>query len=127
MKSLRMRIPLTNEAGSIAPLGIGLFLFSLIFSLTTVSAVSMFIFQKRMTTLAESTAIFVAGGNGEVADFLNLTGMPSFESLQLATTTAADQTTVIANACAAWRAPVVTVGDFAQTKICAQAAARVGD
>lgn len=122
-----MRMLVSNESGSIAPLGIGLFLFSLIFSLTTVSAASMFIFQKRLTTLAESTAIFVAGGNGEAADFLNLTGKSNFESLQLATNIAADQTTVMAKACALWRAPVVTVGDFAKENICAQAAARVGD
>ena len=126
MNSFRLHKLLGNEAGSIAPLGIGLFLFSLIFSLTTVSAVSMFIFQKRLTTLAESTAIFVAGGNGEAADFLKLTGKPNFESLQLATNTAADQATVMAKACAMWRAPVVTVGDFANTNICAQAAARIG-
>ena len=107
MNWLRMRKVLSNDVGSIAPLGIGLFLFSLIFSLTTVSAVSMFIFQKRLTTLAESTAIFVAGGNGEAADFVNLTGKPNFESLQLATNFAADQTTVIAKACAIWRAPYV--------------------
>ena len=126
MNWLRMQKHLINESGSIAPLGIGLFLFSLIFSLTTVSAVSMFIFQKRLTTLAESTAIFVAGGSGEAADFLNLTGMPNFESLQLATNFTGDQATVMAKACAIWRAPVVTVGDFAKTNICAQAAARVG-
>jgi hypothetical protein len=126
MNWLRLKKEVSNEAGSIAPLGIGLFLFSLIFCLTTVSAVSIFIFQKRLTTLAESTAIFVAGDNGEAADFLNLTGKPNFDSLQLATNTAADQATVMAKACAIWRAPVVTVGDFAKTNICAQAAARVG-
>ena len=43
MNRLGMRKMLINDAGSIAPLGIGLFLFSLIFSLTTVSAVSMFL------------------------------------------------------------------------------------
>ena len=127
MNTLRMQKQLINEAGSIAPLGIGLFLFSLIFSLTTVSAVSMFIFQKRLTTLAESTALFVAGGNGESDDFLNLTGKTKFESLQLATRLAADQTTVMAKACAIWRAPVVTVDDFSKANICAQANARVGD
>ena len=125
MNSFRNHKLLGNEAGSIAPLGIGLFLFSLIFSFTTVSAVSMFIFQKRLTTLAESTAIFVAGGSGDAADFLKLTGKPNVESLQLVTTTAADQATVMAKACAMWRAPVVTVGDFANTNICAQAAARI--
>ena len=126
MTSLRRQKLLSDESGSIAPLGIGLFLFSLVFSLTSVSAVSMFIFQKRLTTLAESTALFVAGGNGEAADFLKLTGQHKFESLQLATNISADQATVIAKACSIWRAPVVTVGDFAKINICAQAAARVG-
>ena len=126
MNMLRMRRLISNDVGSIAPLGIGLFLFSLIFTLTTVSAVSMFIFQKRLTTLAESTALFVAGGNGEAPDFLNLTGKPTLESLQLATNISADQATVIVKACATWKAPVVTVGDFAKTNICSQAAARIG-
>lgn len=114
------------ETGSIAPLGLGLFLFSLIFSYTTLSATSMFIFQKRLTSVAESVALFVASGNGEGADFLNSVGSLNFEDLKVANSLAPDQLTTIVKACANWRAPIVTVGEFSKRQICSTGSARAG-
>ena len=116
--------PCLNESGSIAPLGIGLFLFSLIFCLTTVSATSIFIFQKRITSIAESDALFVASGNGDSSDFLDAVGSLNFEELTLADSLSLDQITTVAKACATWRAPIVTVGEFAKVQICSTASAR---
>lgn len=115
------------EAGSIAPLGIGMFLFSLIFALTAVSATSIFIFQKRLTNLAESTALYVASGNGNADAFLTANGGSNLEGLKISSSLDSDDVTVIAKACAFWSAPFVTVGEFAKREICAHAAARAAD
>ena len=116
----------SDETGSIAPLGIGLFLFSLIFSLTTVSATSMFIFQKRLTNVAESVALYVASGNGESADFLSSVGALNFDDLRVSTSPAADEVTTVVKACAKWRAPIVTIGEFSGMRICSTGSARSG-
>ena len=126
MKLLRIRNQLSADTGSIAPLGIGLFLFSLIFSFTTVSATSIFIFQKRLTSLAESVAVFAASGNGESADFLNSVGALNFEELRVSNSVAADQATTVVKACAFWHAPLVTAGEFTKLQICSTASARSG-
>lgn len=121
-----LRSTLGEQRGSIAPLGIGLFIFSVAFSLTVVSAASIFLFQKRLTTLAESTAVFVASGQGESVNFLEKVGKQQFEELRLWNSFAPDQSTVIVSACALWRAPVVTVDIFAKTQVCSRASARAG-
>ena len=112
-----------DQRGSMAPLGIGLFFFSLVFGITAVSATSMFVFQKRLTTLAESTALFVAAGTGDAASFLATIGGTKLED----TSIDADQRTVVAKVCATWRAPVVTLRSFAKTQICSHASARAGN
>jgi hypothetical protein len=126
MKNFNIYNRFSDEAGSIAPLGIGLFLFSLIFSLTTVSATSMFIFQKRLNNVAESIALYVASGNGESVDFLNSVGSLNFEDLRVANSLAADQLTTVVKACAKWRAPIVTIGEFSTRQICSTGSARSG-
>lgn len=124
MNLSNIRKILSHEAGSIAPLGIGLFLFSLLFSLTAVSATSAFIFQKRLTSLAESTAVYVAAGNGDTHEFLSAIGKPKFEGLMVSSSIDSDEVTVVAKVCAIWSAPVVTLVDFAKREICSHAAAR---
>lgn len=116
-----------DQRGSMAPLGIGLFFFSLVFGITAVSATSMFVFQKRLTTLAESTALFVAAGTGDAASFLATIGGTKLEGAVLDTSIDADQRTVVAKVCATWRAPVVTLSSFAKTQICSHASARAGN
>lgn len=118
---------LSQENGSIAPLGIGMFLFSLIFSLTSVSATSMFIFQKKLTSLAESTAIYVASGNGNADDFFTAIGNPNLQGLKVSSSLDSDEVTVVAKVCALWIAPVVTVGEFARREICTHASARAAN
>jgi hypothetical protein len=114
------------DTGSIAPLGLGLFLFSLIFCLTTVGATSLFIFQKRLTSLAESSALYVASGYGESADFLNSVGSLNFDDLRVVNSLAADELTTVVKACATWHAPLITLGEFSKLKICSTGLARSG-
>lgn len=116
----------TDERGSIAPLGLGLFLFSLIFSFTTVSATSIFIFQKRLSNVAESAALFVASEKGESADFLKSVGSLDLDGLWVTNWLEVDLLTTTVKACANWRAPIVTVGDFSRLQICSTGSARSG-
>lgn len=124
MKVANVRNRFSAETGSIAPLGIGIFLFSIVFSFTTVSATSMFIFQKRLTSVAESVALFVASGRGESSDFLNSVGALNFEELKVAYSLAPDQVTTVVKACAIWRAPIVTVVEFSKRQTCSTGSAR---
>lgn len=126
MKNLNYFNPFSDETGSIAPLGIGLFLFSLIFSFSTVGATSLFIFQKRLTNVAESIALYVASGNGESTDFLDSVGKLNFEDLRVANSIAADQVTTVVKVCANWRPPIVTLGEFSKIQICSTGSARSG-
>lgn len=126
MKMSSSSTRITDERGSIAPLGLGLFLFSLIFSFTTVSATSIFIFQKRLTNVAESAALFVASDKGESANFLSAVGALNLDGLRVTNWLEDDQTTTSVKACANWRAPIVTVGDFSRLQICSTGSARAG-
>lgn len=121
------RLLLRDQRGSIAPLGIGLFIFSIAFSFTLISASSMFIFQKRLTTFAESTAIFVASGQGDSVNFLEQVGVPKFEQLRVSDNLAADSVTVVVSVCALWRPPIVTVDEFTKREVCSHASARSGN
>lgn len=114
-----------GERGSIAPLGIGLLAFTAIMMLTSISAASLFIFQKRLTTLAEADAIFVAGTGENSESFLALIDSDQFSNLQLSDELLADQRTVKAVACASWKSIFrVTLGVESQV-ICSHASARV--
>ena len=127
MKLSTIKSVLHHEEGSLAPLGVGMFLFSLIFSLTAVSATSMFIFQKRLTSMAESIAIYVASANGDANTFLATAGTQNLVELKVSSFLESDEVTVVANVCALWSAPVVTVVEFAKLEICTHAAARAAD
>jgi hypothetical protein len=49
----------SNESGSLAPLGIGLAMLSLTLVLAILAAGSLYLTERRLTTVAESTAIAV--------------------------------------------------------------------
>jgi hypothetical protein len=116
-----------GERGSIAPLGIGLLAFTAIMMLTSISAASLFIFQKRLTTLAEADALFVAGSGENSESFLALIDSDQFLNLQLSDELLSDERTVKAVACASWK-PVFRIALGVGPKvICSHASARLSD
>lgn len=115
---------LTESTGSIAPLGIGLFLFSMVLMLVISSATSLFVFQKRLTNIAESAALFAAQTNEPAAEYLRLTGHAKSQKINITNKTLSDSVTVEVIACEIWSPMFVLFTDIASRQVCAHAAAR---
>ena len=115
---------LSDTAGSIAPLGIGLFLFSMVLMLVISSATSLFVFQKRLTNIAESAALYVAKTNEPAAEYLRITGQAKSQKLSITNRTLADGVTVEVIACEVWSPMFQIFLDFADRQVCAHAGAR---
>lgn len=116
----------SNESGSMAPLGIGLFALSLAFVLMISAASSLFVFQKRLTNYAEMAAIYVLNQDAAVSDFPIRVGNQNFLDLQLVQQILEDGVTVKVTACAKWTAAVLTFGSLPATRICSNASSRAG-
>jgi len=116
-----------DDLGSIAPLGIGLFLFIVAMMLTVISASSMFIFQKRLTTLSEAVAVFIASGGESSAVFVETVSRRSFQNLKIQDVLLQDGLTTEVVACALWMPPVIVLEPFGSKEICSHAAARAGN
>jgi hypothetical protein len=114
-----------SDLGSIAPLGIGFALISLATVLTLAAATSLFVFQRRLATLAESSAIAVASGSADIHDFL-LFSQQDFQNLQPVTLVEPDQKTTTVILCATWSPFVSTFAFVAQQQVCGKASARSG-
>ena len=116
----------SNESGSMAPLGIGLFALSLTFVLAISAASSLFLFQKRLTNYAEMAAIYVLSKDAAVSDFQLIVGNQDLLELDLSQQTLDDGVTVKITACAKWIAPVSTYASIPATRICSNASSRAG-
>lgn len=114
----------SNDSGSMAPLGIGLFALSLAFVLAISAASSLFVFQKRLTNYAEMAAIYVLEREVEVSDFQLRVGNQNFMDFNLAQQILNDGLTVRITACASWRTPVSSYLPFPAKQICSNASAR---
>lgn len=114
-----------NENGSIAPLGIGLAILSLVAIFTTVAASSMFLYQKRLLTLAESTALFSAS-TGEAAQvFLSQVTNSKLNTITVAKEQIIDGQTVEVRLCAQWVSPFAVIGIPLTQIVCAEARSRL--
>jgi hypothetical protein len=116
----------SNESGSMAPLGIGLFALSLTFALAISAASSLFVFQKRLTNYAEMAAIYVLSQDAAVSDFQLRVGNQNFLKLDLSQQILDDGVTVKITACAKWISPVTTYVSIPATRICSNASSRAG-
>jgi Flp pilus assembly protein TadG len=116
----------STETGSIAPLGIGLFLLVLSVLLTFIAASSLFIFQKRLTNISESAALFLAANDANLDTYLEQIDLSGLDSLQLRSNVLSDEKTIRVKACAIWATPSIGVLNLSQKEICSHASARVG-
>lgn len=114
----------SNESGSMAPLGIGLFALSLTFVLAISAASSLFVFQKRLTNYAEMAAIYVLSQDAAVSDFQLRAGDQNLSELDLSQQLLDDAVTVKITACAKWIAPVATFVSIPARRICSNASSR---
>ncbi|WP_296631374.1 hypothetical protein [Rhodoluna sp.] len=113
----------SNERGSVAPLAVGLALISLATVIAVSMASTLFVFQKRLTNLAESAALAAASGESAQA-FVSEIQPTGFVGLQVEETLATDEKTVQVRVCATWQSPIQILKVFKTTQICSHASAR---
>jgi hypothetical protein len=114
---------ITEQRGSIAPLGIGFFILSMSMMLIVINSASLFIFQKRLTNIAEADVLFIAGDGGTSADYLIALETGSFESFRIGDKILSDGKTVEVEACARWN-PIFAIRGPAAFDVCSHASAR---
>lgn len=119
-----IRAVIGGERGSLAPLGIGLFTFTLGLMVVIVSASSLFIFQKRLTNFSESAALYIAGTGEGTEAFLDFFGPNSFTKLKIKANVAPDDQTIEVTSCAQWVSPMPFIGSLSSTEVCSRALAR---
>ena len=117
---------LADDAGSLTPLGLGMIIFTTLMLLSIITASSLFIFQKRLTTFAESAVLFVANSGADVSGFVALFDSGRFKDLKIHQSLAPDNLTVQVEACALWKPLFLSSGEIAEFEICSHAAARSG-
>lgn len=125
----------SNERGSLAPLGIGLAMISLALVLSILSAGSLYLTERRLTTAAESTAIAVLiDARGNLAQPLSpmasrwLATQPlrGLHQVQLMEVSSVDQRSVRVRLCSSSR-PIFENYMFSEIgKVCSEALARRG-
>ena len=124
-----------GESGSLAPLGIGLATLSLALVLLILSAASLYLIERRLTTVAESTAISVlidAKGDltqplsGFANKWLQSQPLKGLDQIELVEAISVDQRTVRIRLCSTSR-PIFGNYMFSEIgRVCSEALARRG-
>ena len=114
-----------TDRGSIAPLAIGMALLSLAAILTTVAASSLFLFQKRLLTLAEATALFAVSTSEPARAFLSQVTDTKLGAITVAREQIIDGQTVEVRLCSQWVSPFALVGLPLTQIVCAEARSRL--
>lgn len=116
----------SGEEGSVAPLGIGLALLSLSAILVLSSVSTIFLMQRRLTTLAEFAALSGARYNLPAKDFVRESNASTMAGLRVADDSNTDGVTRQVKVCATWQAPLPTFTKLLGFEICGNGAARAG-
>lgn len=124
MKTLSLQQ--SRESGSIAPLGIGLAILSMCAILVFTSVSSLFVLQRRLTTLAEFAALSGARYGLSASDFLQESGANGMTGLRVAKDEVIDRLTHEVSICGIWNLSLLGVFELPPTEICGYGAARAG-
>lgn len=116
----------SGDLGSIAPLGLGLALMSLSAILVLSSVSTIFLMQRRLTTLAEFAALSGARYNLSARDFVREGAASSMPGLRVADDSNTDGVTRQVTVCATWQAPLPRLTQLLGFEICGNGAARAG-
>lgn len=114
------------DSGSSAPLGIGLALISLATILLLASASSLFLLQRRLTSLAEYAALSNVRYNVPVDVFLRETGGNGIKQLRVAAEKVVDGLTVKVTICSMWQPSLPKFVELPKFEVCGSGAARAG-
>ena len=124
MKQKMLRSKL--DAGSSAPLGIGLALISLATILVFASVSSVFLLQRRLTSLAEYAALSNARYNVPAAVFIRETGGLGIKDLRVAAENMVDGLTIEVKICSTWQPSMPKLVELPKIEVCGRGAARAG-
>jgi len=114
------------DAGSTAPLAIGLAMLSLSAILMFASASSAFLLQRRLTSLAEYAALSEARFEMPATDFLGKAGASGLQGLRVAGDEVSDGLTVEITLCSIWLPPLAGIVSMPNFEVCGRGAARAG-
>ena len=122
-----------SDDGSLAPLGIGLASLALAAVLAVVSAGSVYLTERRLTSVAEATALSVLAQSAELTDLENLAvsflqdhPLTGLTGVRLIEASSRDSRTVSVRLCSNWL-PVIPGYMFSETGIvCSEGLARRG-
>ncbi len=123
------------DRGSMAPLGIGLSMLSLMTTLVILAAGSFYLSERRLTSVAESTALYALSRSDDLSDqslpryageFLELHSLKGLQQVSLIEARTPDGTTVRVRLCSLWR-PIFDSYIFSDVgMICSEGLARRG-
>jgi len=129
------RVSSSDELGSMAPLGIGLSLLSLMTTLIILAAGSGYLSERRLTSVAESSALYALSRSDEISnqslprysgEFLEMHPLKGLQQVSLIEASSNDGLTVRVRLCSLWR-PIFDVYIFSDVgMICAEGLARRG-
>jgi hypothetical protein len=118
-----------------APLGIGLSLLSLMTTLVILAAGSLYLSERRLTTVAESTALYALAKSETISDqtlpryageFLEMHPLRGLQQVSLIEASTQDGLTVRVKLCSLWR-PLFDTYIFSEVgMICSEGFARRG-
>ena len=122
-----------SDDGSLAPLGIGLASLALAVVLAVVSAGSVYLTERRLTSVAEATALSVLAQSAELTDLENLAvsflqdhPLTGLTGVRLIEASSRDSRTVSVRLCSNWL-PVIPGYMFSETgNVCSEGLARRG-
>lgn len=124
-----------SELGSMAPLGIGLSLLSLMTTLVILAAGSLYLSERRLTSVAESTALYALSKSEVLSnqllprfagEFLGLHSLQGLKQVSLIEASSQDGYTVRVKLCSLWR-PIFEVYIYSEVgTICSEGLARRG-
>lgn len=124
-----------SERGSVAPLGIGLAMLSLFAVLLTMSAGTLFLTDRRLTSLAEATALAISTDSEilsdrnllfEAREFIGSLPGTRLRDVEIVEASAADGLTVRVVLCSSWVNPLRVYSISDTGKICSEGLARRG-
>jgi hypothetical protein len=123
------------EQGSMAPLGIGLSMLSLVTTLVILAAGSFYLSERRLTSVAESAALYVLSKSETLSnqslpryagEFLELHPMKGLQQVALIEASSPDGLTARVRLCSLWR-PIFDSYMFPEVgMICSEGLARRG-
>jgi hypothetical protein len=102
----------SSERGSMAPLGIGLSLLSLMTTLVILASGSLYLSERRLTSVAESTALYALAKSDLISnqslpryagEFLEMHPLKGLQQVSLIEASSRDGYTVRVRLCSIWR------------------------